>query len=1420
MSIGPFMTYAPPGVYTITKTDANVSSLVAGLRIPVYIGVGQEELEQLDLEMIRGSSSTLDQQINNEDVSASFVVDETNPNNPVLGVTDGSFTKVRVRNFPIVDGQGFGRVTNDVKSVSATVNGEPVALGSVQGQGGYVTFQVPPSVGDDVRVTYYFHRGDTRFTDDVSSQVESARATLTSPGFAPFTVTSGFSDTFVVTVNGTQYSIMFAPGTYTASALKSQIDSALITTLSTSVFTDGQGLDHIQFTSDVSILIGAGTANGPLGFSSGTTTDRNRDFVVYNRPIVDGSGGGITTTDPSKVVVKVNNVQKIPSAVDGRNGIVTLAEAPAPGSTVTVQYWANTWQDTFDYLPNTLVTGVIRSGISPGRSDYIQGTDFVVSNPSPDTSIVHWGTSYAVSSGTHTAGAELFDTTQIIPSLVDEKLFLAPCTRVIDTTTVPAKDSPNMFTLPAVPTLGNGRDTPLGSALFSDVANSRNGVVSNRPDLITVRVGRNLGDALNRAAATVVEVDSTTRRITLKDPVPPDYNAYATFWYSRVTDDTFTLTCKVAGPIGAGQYEVFSNTYNMNLMQVRFGTKSPGLTDIVQWPRGAERVPDAFHSGGTPVPETVTVTFGDVAASNAVYTNKGAQPYSLYTSSVNWRTIVNSTTVDTVLSTATSAWLVGTHVTPSAGLITIPASPDNVLEITIDGTDISAPITAGTRTPAQIVTDMNSAIDTALGGVNNLAGYKQIGTSTGDVIFYIKSLAVPAALPTGFDSAAYVQIRPGTIETTLGLATFQRADGTTGAINKPATMVGTKAGDFTITTGLNDILRFRMNGVQYEVTLPGGSPVTPTAVRNAINAVPGLTGVASIGTGANLNHIRLMSNTNADNSSFVMLDGTANDVLGFTVNDFTGQTKVTAMEIANRLNGTPTFVTGLATTGAIAYSDTIDGQTYLTIESMTTGVTTSSIAFGSTANSAFNRTTGLNITPGVDSDIGEDAYNKFTLTSDNGLGSTGVGIPGQTYTDARTGLRFTVLPSADGSYPAGEWFKLVVSPTFVVDPSVPTYAMPGLETIVTNTVSIGVNDTGVVQTFNPSGVEPAVGDFYYISYKYMKQDFSTRVFTNFKQITANFGPVSAENRVTLAAYLGIINGAVLVGIKQVTKVVNTNQASDAAFVAAIQELATPMPGNIKPDILVPLATSPAVYAYLTQHCEIMSDIHNQSERMGFIGFASGTSPTTAQTITKSLVSSRIVAFYPDSAVITLQDELGQSYETLVDGSFLAAAVAGAVVSPAVDVATPYTRRRIQGITRLRRIMDPVEANQTAVSGITILEDIDPIIRVRHGLTTDMASPLTRLPTVTQIKDYVQQQSRLVLDSFVGTKFLPQRTNEVEVSMTGLFKHLVSAEIVGAFSGISASVDPDDPTTLNFEAFYQPIFPLLYLVLTFNLRTKI
>ena len=165
-------------------------------------------------------------------------------------------------------------------------------------------------------------------------------------------------------------------------------------------------------------------------------------------------------------------------------------------------------------------------------------------------------------------------------------------------------------------------------------------------------------------------------------------------------------------------------------------------------------------------------------------------------------------------------------------------------------------------------------------------------------------------------------------------------------------------------------------------------------------------------------------------------------------------------------------------------------------------------------------------------------------------------------------------------------------------------------------------------------------------------------------------------------------------------------------------------------------------------------------------------------------------------------------------------LAGSVVSPNVDVATPWTRRRLVGPKQLGRVLDAVEQNQLAVAGVTVLEDKPPFIRVRHGLTTDMTNILTKTPTVRLIADHVQQQSRATLEQFIGLKFLAGVLSQVEGRLAKLMQTLIKQQIIAIYTGIRAQPDAEDPTVANVEAYYQPVFPLLYIVLTFHLRRSL
>ena len=1947
-SIGPFSTYAPPGVYVQTLAAPVLNQILGGLRVPVLIGVAQNSLTQSNFELIRGSSSMADTPVYGEDPTGRFVVSGLN-NNPTLGNANGLITKLRVRNYPIVDGSGQGKITYSTTSVSITVNGVQAVVSSVDGVNGIVQLLIPPQATDIVAVNYFFHRGDTRITDNVSAQVTATAAVLIAPKAETYNIIAGINDTLALTVDDTNtVSIKLTAGaTRAASDVANDINAAAVTDLTASVHVDNQGLNHVQLVSQGNVLVGSGNANGALGFNPGQTTGRNKVFTVFNGPIVDGSGGGITTTDPSKIGVVVNNQAVLAAAVDGQNQTVTLPFAPRPGSTVAITYYFNTWQDTFDYLPNSNILSVSACGIGPGRTDFNQGPDFVIVNDG-EQSTIQWGTAFTVVAG-NTTGTANFDSTVINGTLVDNRIFGVQLTRFTDPTTNSV--STTQFVMPLAPTTGNGRDTPLGQSLYQTITNGRIDLPTNRPDLVTVYVGKNWRDAFAHPPVQVNAVESSTQIVTLASPVPANYEAFATFWYNTIGEDVFTLSTQTVGPSGVGQYTVASAAQGALLYNVTFGTVS-GLSKQVQWPSGIQTEPDAFTTGsGTPVAETVTVKFLDSLspAFGASFTNANADPYDLYTFSQQFGGMVidGNAPLTVNLGTAFPALLISKLIVSPSALV---FATTEYITLNIDGINIAAVSMSGITTVAGVVSALNTAIDadtqvhkdgtaTFLSSApNNLVSSSVFGSGGG--LLQIKGRNVQSSATSGLISNVNVITPVGAGQTNgapvVGLQSNNTSSGSFNSLNHPAQLIGTALAPYNISSGVNDNLQLSVDGQQFGVTLPGG-PAVPlndvvaaindaflsvaapadiatmtasliavannvrteynthiastysagyhlyadsasalavttvsnsgglfevqtttaapfgtgttvtivgvtgtggmtaainatwvvtmidathftlngsvftgaytsggdvsaafetlaastdlptaialvndlktkfnvhiaesnvvgggiiavtssgglyeiqtasahglptgskvvisgvvgipingtwlmtsidpthftlqfssfqtgytsggvisvqphqlsdtvntetlpaatnlqtaialahdlqekynnhllqqgvhgypdylnaetdavlvgggilsivtsagvndvittnsvhglaagttifitgspdptlngkswvtvattsgttitvnntsapasapgtggtiqeaaltqtllndlkakviahmnnggvavfhekndTAIATTLGAVPaandtanfgnanadgtsagpfntgavlanaiktalnshfisagvhvvndvtntinqanatasfstiaplvGALGysttsgafnvhrnqteglfsvhgtfdlvdssttilsnlVASAGAGQYVNELVLTSRTNTPISQMAVLQAsTGNTPLGFTSGISAARIQPTAVEIATALNSN----TGFGAL-AVAYGISVPGLgNFLEIDSRSVG-STSTIAFTNIANSAFIPDAGLGIVPGTSGAIGENAVAGYQVSSSAGpTGSHGTGYVGQTYTDATTGLRFTVLPASAGDYDNNGSFTLVVNQIFTCDASIPSNAIHGMQFFVYNTLNMAPGTTGVISTYPHKGFQPAIGDVYYISYQYGKTDLSPQLFRDLKTIQTNFGPPTPGYPLSLGASLALLNGAVIVGLEQVLPPPGQSQASDATFTAAIDTLRKPISGTINADIITPLTTDPSVFTYLNQHCVFMSSPRQASERTGVVGVAVGTTPLGVSAIAQGLSSELMMVMFPDSFVVTVTDNLGNSVEQLVDSSFCAAALAGSTCNPAIDVATPITRRGVLGFTSLGTILDPTTENQVAVSGVTIIEQVTTGLRVRHGLTTNLASVITRTPSVTLTIQYVQQTMRATLDPFIGNKLVNQTVININNRVTGMFGQLIDRQIVQSVTGISVAPSPTDPTIVTVEAIYVPVFPLEYIVATLQIKVS-
>jgi hypothetical protein len=1716
--------YAPPGTYTQTFFDSPVQGLAATVRIPLLIGTGSEILTQRALELVRGSSSSVDQRVVEEDETGRAVLSVSQSGEVTLTNFDGTIDRLQVKNYPIVTGDGSGTTETTSASINVTVNGIPVVVLSVDGAKGILQLSVKPQATDEVRVTYFFNRTDTLITDDVSDQVSGDSAQIIGQIGENFDITPDVNDTLVLLVDDeTEVTVVISESPtvgWTAAQVGAFINSAATgTSLTAGTTVNNFGETVLLLTADRDIAVLEGSANTTFGLTTGQTTARNKVFYTFQRPIVDGTNGGITTTNPADVTVIVDNTQVIPTAVDGQSGAVTLPFAPEVGSTVTIRYFFNSWQDTFDYLQHRNVVDIFQAGLTPDRNDYVDGADFILKDDK-----ILWGTATTTEAGEHTSGSAFFDSTQVGTTLVDTRQYLAEAAPVVDQSVSPPVENRVDFQLPLQPTTGNGRNSPLGTTTFNAVSNGRIDLPTDRPDLVFVYWGYDVSDAVERGQVEVTKVESDTGIVTLAEPVPVGAQVWATFYYNTVQDQEYTLTVDTPGASGIGTYTISDENGN-ELLTPTFGSKSAGLATVtLVFPSGSERLPDVrFESPFDAtsftgaVEEDVTVTFASQAATLGKYTVPGSGPYyTIAGASDHFDVVVDGSPLTggfvdlsdpTTFGSGFSATLTGDEVeydSDSGGATYEIDSSNNAVDLEVDGTLIQGVANqSATATVANFVDALNRAsmgeFDAATGGAASSVTLAATASDQDDyyIGFTVKMTTGPAAGDTRtitdydgttkvatvgvaftgapvatntyhvFDPATLPVIRSstrflaavdiaagefdelllnytgsvtgptaismtganvipaGTYASAAALAAAMQAPldaaitaaaigcaitvgsdtsgrltftlevdptdtdgaflefltatpavdfailagldtdaplggqaklvnsriarrftqgaaplvndrvilrnrivpGQTGSLDGQATLdlcelkvlggtgadlagltanelgwagiratvmeptilgrIGLSGGQDTAgnpvvslfadggTTPQNNVFKFTFEGTPVTVvftdgagvaipsggsadvpiTDPSGAAVAPIITQiNTAMAAAGLTATA-VQEGA---AIRFRGSSSAASASILIGEGNANDALGFTGGDIVERTDLQVEVLVSALMShvDATLAAALLTAwhtggGAIYFTSVALAKTetdaanakYLYLQSLggAGAGTTSSVAIAVASTDSVTRPgTGLGVSGG-EGGTGEPAIDGFYVTSSDPVDGSGSvndsvlnsgtgqdGNVGQTYRDLRTGLTFTILEREGGaSYPAGTTFTFEVRRVVTTDSNLPVNTIPGLQLTVSNTLDIAAGDTAIVATYDKGGAQPAVGDVYYVSYDYRKSDYSAALFTKLSTIEAAYGPNGTDNPVVLASYLAILNGAVLIAIKQVANDVDSDgdgqpdTTSTQAWIDAIDDVEGALPGGSYPDTLTLLkGDSTTLFQYLAQHCDVQSSIRYRAERTAIVGPSAGTDERDAGDIAQAVERTRLRLVYPDIYTLSLDQADGTVDTFLVDGTFMAAAVAGNRSAPTIDVATPWTRARIFGFNEVARILDAVQQNSVAVRGVTVVEQQAQTIRIRQGLTTDMTNILTKLPTVITVADEVQRQARLALDRFIGTKFLPGVTGQIATQMSNTLKGLKAAQIIAAYTGVEANVAEDDPTTAEVQAAYQPVFPLLYIVVTFNLRASL
>ncbi len=463
-------------------------------------------------------------------------------------------------------------------------------------------------------------------------------------------------------------------------------------------------------------------------------------------------------------------------------------------------------------------------------------------------------------------------------------------------------------------------------------------------------------------------------------------------------------------------------------------------------------------------------------------------------------------------------------------------------------------------------------------------------------------------------------------------------------------------------------------------------------------------------------------------------------------------------------------------------------------------------------------------------------------------GSADMGVVGatgylnQTYIDSTTGVQFTILNAASGvdltpfGYPeavslhydfaAGDQVTITctLNASLVTGSDHARTEIPGVKLVVKNTLGVSAGDTGTVQTYAKTGDEPNIGDVYYVSYLYAKPasayDLQVYYSTQEDKVYSAYGYPSATNKLALAAWIAFRNGAKVIGLLQVKKDPGLNEANDAKYAMALAQLQTLYAGmSRKPQIIVPLNTSLNFLPYLKKHVETQSSMKMRGECVGFFGYANNTNPSTVITTCTSMASERMVSVYPDGGIVTLSDSFGNSTDLVVDGSFAAVAVASLFADPQWDTATPRTRKSITGFKRLFRRLDPNVMNSVAQAGCTLLEQVGSTFRLRHAITTDPSNVLSVQPSITFLKDEIQQDIRDLLEPYIGHKFLNSVLTDMRNDLVAYFKSKVDSELLQTYSDIVVARDDSDPRIARVKSAYVPVGELTYVFVDLLIRSR-
>ena len=346
---------------------------------------------------------------------------------------------------------------------------------------------------------------------------------------------------------------------------------------------------------------------------------------------------------------------------------------------------------------------------------------------------------------------------------------------------------------------------------------------------------------------------------------------------------------------------------------------------------------------------------------------------------------------------------------------------------------------------------------------------------------------------------------------------------------------------------------------------------------------------------------------------------------------------------------------------------------------------------------------------------------------------------------------------------------------------------------------------GNLQWIDTTGC-PAANAQYYVSYVYNKSDadYTPKEFTNIDDFVTQYGAISTDNPLSIAASLCFDNGTTVVGAVQIDPDISEYTAHKNAL--ALLEVVEDA------KVIVPIyASTSFATAELKPHVLRMSTKVEKKYRVGLQGLDETTEVIAAATwksLAEGLATNRVGLVYPGSIQVTLAEG-----EVTLDGTYLAAAIAGIMTASGYDAATPITGADIAGIVSVQINMNNAAKDLLAGYGVMIVDMKGTQPYIRHGLTTDMTTVTGQEITVTTgIDQCIMNVSNGLAGYTKRTKSVRSTPGHIAASFNNLLRIDKKNEIITDFRNDTAFVDPTEPRRVICRAEVYPVFGVNWVTL--------